>query len=81
MEDIGKRLDRNDERLDELEEKLADAKVLIKTSVIKALDLAYEALQTDGAHHKQWYLEQIAIALGGHEEYIQQIESEEGIPP
>lgn len=26
-------------------------------------DLCIEALTTDGAHHKQWYLEQILLAL------------------
>ena len=26
--------------------------------------LIEEALQTDGAHHKQWYLEKIASVLG-----------------
>ena len=26
--------------------------------------LAWDGLHTDGAHHKQWYLEQIAAALG-----------------
>jgi len=29
-----------------------------------AADLLQEAVQTDGGHHKQWYLEQIAARLG-----------------
>ena len=28
------------------------------------LNLIVHGLETDGAHHKQWYLEQIAIRLG-----------------
>ena len=27
-------------------------------------EIIHEALCTDGAHHKQWYLEQIALKLG-----------------
>ncbi len=30
----------------------------------EAVRLALEGLTTDGGHHKQWYLEQIARALG-----------------
>ena len=30
----------------------------------KAKDLAIDGLFTDGAHHKQWYLEQILETLG-----------------
>ena len=32
--------------------------------VDKALELALEGLTIDGAHHKQWYLEEIVKALG-----------------
>lgn len=38
-------------------------------------NLLQEAVQTDGAHHKQWYLEQIAGRLG-----IELPEHDEGIP-
>lgn len=30
----------------------------------KAIELALEGLHVDGAHHKQWYLEQILKRLG-----------------
>ena len=30
----------------------------------KIVDLAIDGLLTDGAHHKQWYLEKILIAAG-----------------
>ncbi len=39
--------------------------------------LITEGLQTDGGHHKQWYLEQIAVALGINLDGIQR---EPGIP-
>jgi hypothetical protein len=29
----------------------------------KACDLAIDGLLTDGAHHKQWYLEQIFVTI------------------
>jgi hypothetical protein len=38
--------------------------------------LINDALCTDGAHHKQWYLEQIAELLN-----IKTVEHEEGIAP
>jgi hypothetical protein len=38
-------------------------------------DLVCEGVQTDGGHHKQWYLEQVAEKLG-----IELEEHEEGIP-
>ena len=45
-------------------------------------DLCIEALQTDGAHHKQWYLEEILRALGWNVEQVRDEEDwEEGIAP
>lgn len=35
---------------------------------VEALNLCEEALYTDGSHHKQWYLEQIARTLLGADE-------------
>ena len=51
------------------------------------LDLVVEALLTDGAHHKQWYLERILVALMGEErageilEKLRREGCEPGIPP
>jgi hypothetical protein len=36
----------------------------LKTQVERMADLARDGLQTDGGHHKQWYLEQILEACG-----------------
>lgn len=41
--------------------------------------LVIDALLTDGAHHKQWYLEQIAEELGIPKEEYE--DAEEGIAP
>jgi len=35
-----------------------------KINTEKAKSLVLEALYTDGSHHKQWYLENIAKTLG-----------------
>ncbi len=35
-----------------------------RTANLEATNLALHALMTDGAHHKQWYLEQIVKVLG-----------------
>ena len=42
-------------------------------------DLIIGGLCTDGAHHKQWYLEQIANVLGI--DLIEPLDYEEGIAP
>ena len=42
-------------------------------------DLIIEGLTTDGAHHKQWYLEQIANVLGI--ELVAELQYEKGMPP
>jgi hypothetical protein len=42
-------------------------------------DLIIEGLSTDGGHHKQWYLEQIAKVLGI--ELTTELDYEKGIPP
>lgn len=44
----------------------------------KVKQLCIEALQTDGDHHKQWYLEQILKALDVD---TSTIEFEKGIAP
>jgi hypothetical protein len=44
-------------------------------------DLILEALTTDGAHHKQWYLEQIAKVLGIDLTETRELDYEKGIPP
>lgn len=38
--------------------------VVDEQAVSQARELAIEGLQTDGGHHKQWYLEEIAKTLG-----------------
>jgi hypothetical protein len=42
-------------------------------------DLIICALTTDGEHHKQWYLEQIAKVLGI--ELVAELDYEKGIAP
>ena len=42
-------------------------------------ELCISGLLTDGAHHKQWYLEQIAKVLGI--ELVAELEYEKGTPP
>lgn len=37
----------------------------------EALELAAQGINTDGAHHKQWYLDQIVRALFGDEQKYQ----------
>jgi len=49
-----------------------------KQALIK---LVIEALQTDGAYHKQWYLEQILEMLGCDTRTIQELPWEKGIAP
>jgi len=50
-------------------------------------DLIINALETDGAHHKQWYLERILEALGFDLKTVKEEENkndydwEEGIAP
>lgn len=45
-------------------------------NVTEIAALLCDAVQTDGAHHKQWFLEQIAAKLG-----IELPEHDEGISP
>ena len=40
-------------------------------------ELLLEGLQTDGGHHKQWYLKEIFKALG----YTTDLDLEEGVAP
>jgi len=41
-----------------------DSGISLNSQEVEKLDkLIEDALTTDGAHHKQWYLEQIAFAL------------------
>jgi hypothetical protein len=52
----------------------------------KLRDLVIEGLYTDGGHHKQWYLQEIAKVLGGEGlisdvELVEYGEPEEGIAP
>lgn len=46
------------------------------------IDLCVKGLTTDGAHHKQWYLEEILKTLGPNTEKLNPNESiwEKGIP-
>jgi len=54
----------------------------------KIRELCVEGLNTDGAHHKQWYLEEILKVLGYNPKDLKteyeifcDISWEEGIPP
>jgi hypothetical protein len=47
----------------------------------KILSLAEKALCTDGEHHKQWYLEQIAKELGLADFEIDDLGADRGIAP
>ena len=58
----------------------------VKEFAEKVKELVIDGLITDGSHHKQWYLEQILIALGIdvdklHEEYERDYDWERGIAP
>lgn len=45
-------------------------------------DLVLEGLMIDGAHHKQWYLEQVLLRLGGYEESdLRDLGHERGVAP
>lgn len=51
--------------------------------VVRIEELALEALQIDGSHHKQWYLEKILEVCGWEdpEELQKACPHEEGIAP
>ncbi len=44
-------------------------------------DLIAEGLQIDGAHHKQWYLEQVLLRMGYEESDLRDLGHERGIAP
>ncbi|KKL50328.1 hypothetical protein LCGC14_2306650, partial [marine sediment metagenome] len=44
-------------------------------------DLIAEGLQIDGAHHKQWYLEQVLLRMGYEESDLVELGHERGIAP
>ncbi len=44
-------------------------------------DFIAEGLQTDGAHHKQWYLEQVLLRMGYKESDLQELGHERGVAP
>ncbi len=44
-------------------------------------DLISEGLQTDGAHHKQWYLEQVLLRMGYKESDLVELGHERGVAP
>lgn len=39
----------------------------------RILEFVIDGLLTDGAHHKQWYLEQILTTIWGSTEYIRDL--------
>ena len=55
----------------------------LNSKIRRILILASKALATDGAHHKQWYLEEILGICGIPRESLEEIivEWERGIPP
>lgn len=55
-----------------------------KTPRIKKIELILDGLMTDGAHHKQWYLEQLLLLSLHPEDFVELKEHhqwEEGIAP
>lgn len=62
------------EKLASLEQDLSDAGDEQRAVV----EFATEGLTIDGAHHKQWFLEQIAYT---HGEHLEDLEYDEGIAP
>ncbi len=44
-------------------------------------DLILEGLMIDGAHHKQWYLEQIFLRMGYEESDLTELGHERGVAP
>jgi hypothetical protein len=42
----------------------------------RVLGLVFDGLATDGAHHKQWVLEQIAVTLGVESNALAEFERE-----
>ena len=58
-----------------LDEAIERMDAVIK-SMEKVVELAQEGLVRDGAHHKQWYLEQIIKEMGEHP-----VDHDEGIAP
>lgn len=62
----------------------------MNTNLNKIKDLCLDGLSTDGAHHKQWYLEEILKNILEEDEKAMTLEEykeendlywEEGIPP
>ena len=62
--------------VDWLEDKLTASKTTVQQPVNEIKVLVNQALTTDGAHHKRWYLEGIAILL-----HSPMPEHEKGIAP
>ena len=63
-----------DQAHDEIESAMCEANV--QPQLYEVTELIIDAVNIDGAHHKQWYLEQIAVKLG-----IELPEHEKGIIP
>jgi len=52
-----------------------------KAKLASIESIALEAIQVDGGHHKQWYLERILKLCGWDSEQLQKMyPHEEGIP-
>jgi hypothetical protein len=54
--------------------------VIARSNVTAAIDYIVQGLFTDGAHHKQYYLEQAARVLGVDDDILQRLGYERGIP-
>ena len=52
-----------------------------KTTLKEIMELAKDALYTDGGHHKQWYLEEIFKLAGGKIDEEMALSYEEGMAP
>lgn len=57
--------------------------ILYRTEINNIKRLCIDGLQTDGAHHKQWYFEQILLCLSEDLDNLNSNESvwEKGVAP
>lgn len=51
-----------------------------EAKISKALELAFEYAQIDGAHHKTWVIDQMVRALTGdaYEDWVEEYQGEDG---
>ena len=72
----------DDDKLKVGQKRVEKATAIALGRIEKATAIAVDGLITDGGHHKQWYLEQILIALGVNmDELRDTLDWDEGIAP